>query len=234
MLRKSTYHFLFLLIMLATVSLACRLTDFYSDMMIDILETLFGPDLLYGADIQQDADIQPDADAPKDIDNPQDVDVQQAAERWGIDQCNAIQEVNITLTEFEEFQDEDGVVECSYGHEITNLDDIRIIYHKYFHYGDVLSESHEDGWISKGFGPNLESYTLRSSLSNCPNCTPIRWESVVFTIAVVYDRPECEWITDGGVHFDVLQITEEEPVICPCTLLFPEHIPDITEDLVRD
>lgn len=251
MLRNKTHHFLLLLIFMAIFSLACRVTDIYSDMFINVLESNFGPDLLYGDDTQQEADdqsdeVQPDAeiqpvaevqteDEPQtEADMPQDVDIQPDADRWDIYQCNAIQEVNITLTEFEEFQYEDGVVECSYGYEITNLDDIRIIYHSYFHYGDVEPVSHDDGWVSHGFGPNLEVYTLRSSLSNCPNCTPVRWESVLLTIAVIYDRPECEWITENGVHFDVMYIAEEEPVMCPCTLLYPEHFPDITEGLIRN
>ncbi len=51
---------------------------------------------------------------------------------------------------------------------------------------------------------------------------------------MIYDRPECEWITNGGVHFDVMHIAEEKPIMCPCTLLYPEHFPDITEGLIRD
>jgi len=237
MLRKKTYLFLFTLIILATASLACRAADIYSDMTVDLLESLF-PALLYGGSAQQEVGVQPEGDTPQGID-AQDgagdqpvADAPQNAEKWDIHQCNAINEVTFTLSEIDEYQDEDDETECHYGYEITNIEGVRIIYHTYIYGNNDIGN--EEGWITKGFGPNLGAYTLRSSIYNCPDCITVRYERVVLTIAVIYDRPECAWITDGGIHFDVLQITEEEPVICPCSLLYPEHIPDVTEGLVRE
>jgi len=100
-------------------SLACRATDIYSDMFIDEVESNFSSDLLYWDDTQQDtkiesdAEIQQDADIPQNVDTPQDFNFQPDADRWDIYQCNAIQEVNISLTELEVFQNEAGVLEYS-------------------------------------------------------------------------------------------------------------------------
>lgn len=235
--RRNTFHYLFVLIILATASLACRAADIYSDMTVDLMESLF-PDLMYGSTTEQDAAINPDSDSPQDVSvqpdvaPPKDPENTQNLERWDINQCNAMGEVTISLSELEEYQDEDGATECHYGYEITQLDDVRIIYHTYI-FGNN-DNGNEEGWITKGFAPNLGSYTLRSSIYNCPECISVRYERVVLTIAVVYDRPECDWITDGGINFDVLQITEEKPLMSPCSQLYPEHIPDITEGLISD
>lgn len=237
MLRKKLVQFLFLLIILSTASLACKVTDIYSDMAVDLMESLF-PDLIYGSETQQDVAIQTDADNTQnlsvqpDTDPLKDPDSPQGDNLWDINQCNAINEVTFTLNEIEEYQDEDGATACNYGYKITNIDDVRIIYHTYIYGNNDIGN--EEGWITKGFGPSLESYTLRSSISNCPECITVRYERVVLTIAVIYDRPECEWITDGGIHFEVLQITEEDPLVCPCSQLYPKHIPDITEGLIHD
>jgi hypothetical protein len=225
MCRIPISRFLNLLFLLVLTTLACKATDIYSDTTVDILESEF-PDLLYSNEAHQDPGVDQDPVVDQDPGPPQN------ASRWDIQQCNAISQVTFALSELEEYQDEDGETECHYGYEISNLNGVRIIYHKYiFGNNDI---GNEEGWITKGFTPNLTSYTLRSSIYNCPQCITVRSERVTLTIAVIYDRPECAWITDGGIHFDILQITEEEPLICPCTNLYPEHIPDISEGLIRN
>jgi hypothetical protein len=163
------------------------------------------------------------------------------AGQWTIEECNAIQDVTITVKRFEEYQVDEGHVECDYSHEILNVSQIpiRIIYYKHFYYGGLEPPNdYEFGWNKVAPRQPSETWILSSFLSDCSKCTPTRYESIHFSIAIVYDNPQCEWITAGdGIHFDILQIAEEQPLLAPCTTISPitysEAVPDISIGLRR-
>lgn len=80
MLKKRRTHFLILMILLSTVSMACRLSDIYSDLFIDVLESNFGADLLYGDDTQQDTSVQVDANVQTQSESQEDTIGEEAIE----------------------------------------------------------------------------------------------------------------------------------------------------------
>jgi hypothetical protein len=161
-------------------------------------------------------------------------------EQWTIEQCDATEDVSISLSDFEEVvYNEDGDIDCDYTHEILNMGTkpIRILYYKQFYYGDESAPNdHEYGWRKVNPIQPEETFSLSSSFSYCAECTPVQYESFIFTIAFVYDVPECRWITEGdSLHLDILHITEENLIFPPCELIYPlsfsEGIPDISEGL---
>lgn len=65
---------------------------------------------------------------------------------------------------------------------------------------------------------------------------PPRYECFVYSFVLVYEVPECRWISENeSFHIDILEIAEKEPIMSPCTLLSPvsysEVIPDLSEGL---
>lgn len=160
--------------------------------------------------------------------------------QWTIEQCDAIENVAISVLDFEEdVYNEDGDIDCSYNNEIFNLGDqpIRVVYYKQFYYGDEAPPNdYEYGWNNTAPLQPQESWTLSSSFSYCAECTPQQYESFTFSLAFVYDIPECSWITNGeSLHLEVLHITEEDIVFPPCEMIYPlsysEAVPDISEGL---
>lgn len=162
-------------------------------------------------------------------------------EQWTIEQCDAIEDVAISLSYFDEVvYNEDGDINCDYTHEILNMGSqpIRLFYYKQWYYGDAEPPNdYEYGWNKvRAIQPD-ESWPLSSSFSYCAECTPPQYESFTFSLAVVYDIPECSWIAEGdSLHLDILHIAAEDLVFPPCELIYPlsfsdEAVPDISEGL---
>jgi len=166
------------------------------------------------------------------------ISVPEDATQWDIYQCNALQEVNITV-EMVEYVVDEGHIECEYNHNITITGEqpVWIIYYKHFYYGtNPPPNEHEFGWHKVAPRQPREIWSLHSFLSDCVKCTPTRFESIHLSIAAVYDNPACSWITEGTQpHFDILQIAEGEPILSPCTMISPvsysSAMPDIYEGL---
>lgn len=161
--------------------------------------------------------------------------------QWTIEQCDAIEDVAISLIDFEEVvYNDDGDIDCDYTNEIINLgsEPIRIFFYKQWYYGDEEPPNDtEFGWNKIGAIQPGESWPLSSSFGYCAECTPPQYESFVFSLAVVYDVPECSWITEGEkLHLDILHIAAEDLVFPPCELIYPlsyseDIVPDISEGL---
>jgi hypothetical protein len=160
--------------------------------------------------------------------------------QWTIDQCNALPYVSIEVEQLDEYTVDEGHIECEYTHKITNTSDqpVWIVYYKHWYYGDnPLPNDYEFGWNIITPRQPGETWVFNGLLSDCAKCTPTRYESLYLSIAVVLDSPQCLWIVEGGnPHFEILQIAEEEPVLSPCTTLYPtiySNMPDVTEGLRR-
>jgi len=162
-----------------------------------------------------------------------------ADEQWDIYQCNAMQEVTINLNNFNEqyyrLQTDNNIL-CDYNYKITNEGDqpIRLI-----HYEQLFPSEEYDTpsrWVPFTV-IQPEGYSIVYGwIDQCNDATPSRHETFTFSVVLVYEIPECRWITEGeNIHIDILHIAEEEPVLAPCTLLSPisysESVPDISEGL---
>ncbi|QRN84241.1 hypothetical protein JR338_05750 [Chloroflexota bacterium] len=161
--------------------------------------------------------------------------------QWTIGKCDAIENVAITLSDFEEVvYNEDGNINCNYTHEILNpgSQPIRVFYYKQWYYGEIEPPNDTAfGWNKiRAIQPG-ESWPLSSSFSYCAECTPPQYESFTFSLVVVYDIPECSWIAEGdNLHLDILHIAAEDLTFPPCELIYPlsfseEAVPDISEGL---
>ena len=163
-----------------------------------------------------------------------------SSEQWSIDQCNAIQDVTITLNKFSEdyyrLQTDNNIV-CDYNYKIANQGDrpIRLIHYEQLYPSDEYSTPSR--WVPFMVIPPEEYSIVWGWIDQCNDCTPSRHETFTFSLALVYEIPECRWITEGETpHRDILYIAEEEPILAPCTLVSPvsysEAVPDISEGLL--
>ena len=158
--------------------------------------------------------------------------------QWTIDQCNAIQDVSIELSRFIENDDGNGSIVCAYDHTITNIgaQPIRLIYFDRYYPSEFYQLPSE--WKSKSvFEPGQSLGMTNNIFSNARfDDTPPRYECFVYSYVLVYEIPECRWITENGsFHIDILEIAEREPITSPCTLLSPvsysQAVPDLSEGL---
>lgn len=162
-----------------------------------------------------------------------------SSERWTIDQCNAIQDATITLNDFDEhyyrLDTEENII-CDYNYKVINQGTrpLRLI-----HY-EQLFPSEEYGspsrWVPFTIIQPEDHAFLYGFIDQCNDCIPSRHETLTYSLALVYEIPECQWITEGdNPHIDILHIAEEEPVLAPCTLLslisYSEAVPDISAGL---
>lgn len=160
------------------------------------------------------------------------------SEQWTIDQCNAIQDVSIELSRFIENDDGNGSIVCAYDHMISNIGNkpIRLIYYDRY-YPTEFYQIPSEWKLHIVFEPGQSSGITSNIFSNTRfDDSPPRYECFVYSIAMVYEIPECGWITEGEkLHKDILYIAEEKPILAPCTLLSPvsysEAVPDISEGL---
>jgi len=159
-------------------------------------------------------------------------------EIWTIEECNAIKDISIELSRFIENDDGNGGIVCAYDHLLTNNGNksIRLIYYDCYYPSEFYQLPSE--WKSHiVFEPGQSLGITSNIFSNTRfDDNPPRYECFVYSIAMVYEIPECRWITEGQkLHRDILYIAEEEPILAPCTLLSPvsysEAVPDISEGL---
>lgn len=160
------------------------------------------------------------------------------AEQWTIYQCSAIQDVTTELSKFIEDDDGNGNISCAYTHTFTNKGNqpIRLIYYDRYFPSDLYNQPSE--WKSHTVIQPGELTGIRSNIfqNTTEDDLPPRYECFVFSLAFVYEIPECRWIIEGeSFHIDILHIAEEEPILSPCTLISPvsysDAVPDISEGL---
>ncbi|HEY9121718.1 MAG TPA: hypothetical protein VIM80_01855 [Brevefilum sp.] len=163
------------------------------------------------------------------------------AERWSIEQCSAIQDVTTELSKFIENDDSKGNISCAYTHTFTNKGSqpIRLIYYDRYYPSDLYSQPSE--WKSHTVIQPGELAGVRSNIfqNTFADDLPPRYECFIFSLAFVYEIPECLWISEGeSFHIDILHIAEEEPILAPCTLISPvsysDAVPDISEGLRQE
>jgi len=235
MIGRNRRLVLLALSMLVTVSLSCSLPRFLPpDIRWYLGERPEDDDFVQGTDDDEPSELTADPSP--------DGGQAEAGDRWDVEQCNAIDDVAVSIGGLSEetfFYDDgsEGGTECTYLTivENTGADPVSVIYYKHWDYGpNEPNASNQPGWVRIASVPPGETYQYESFLSAYPN--QANYVRMLFTLAVVYDSPACRWIRDGGVHADILEITEE--VTAPCTLVSPygdeDAMPDITQGLVQD
>lgn len=159
-------------------------------------------------------------------------------QQWSIYRCNAIRDTTIQLNEFSEhyyrLQTDNNIV-CDYNYKILNdgFQPIRIIHYEQLYPSNEYSTPSR--WVPFTVVTQPNEYsTVYGWIDQCNDCTPSRHETFTYSIAIVYEIPECQWITEGeNPHIDILLIDEYESVMAPCTLLTPMSYSEAKPDLSK-
>ncbi|MBE0686759.1 MAG: hypothetical protein IH585_12280 [Anaerolineaceae bacterium] len=161
--------------------------------------------------------------------------------KWNIDQCNAISDINKNQTEFTEgknYDEDGGYLEytfCEYNTVFRNTGGlpISIIYYHY-RYDENVDGSEWVKVSARQPGEQYSSYDFVDKYKSNDYITA----SMVNRYAAIYDVPNCSWIKEGGIHYDIITIIEENTP--PCTVISPYEgrdflsFPDYTESLIKD
>jgi len=161
--------------------------------------------------------------------------------KWDINQCNAITDINKTQTEFSEGKnyDEDGgyleYTYCEYNTVFQNTGGlpISIIYYRY-RYDENVDGSE---WTKVSARAPGEEFSTKNYVDKYESNDYLS-ASVISRFAAIYDIPNCSWIKEGGIRYDIVTIIEED--LSPCTVISPFQgrdflsFPDYTEDLIKD
>ena len=170
---------------------------------------------------------------------PIEVEESDKLESWSEEMCNAQGSTGISLINFSEFiPDGEEGIECEFTYKVTNTGEtpFQIVYYKQFSYGDnPQPNDYEFGWNkTRSIDPG-ETWLFGGSISDYPK-QPL-YVSMDYSIAFIYDLPQCDWITSDGIHKVILSIAQEEPIKAPCQLISPNRdaveIPDLSEGLVN-
>jgi len=160
------------------------------------------------------------------------------------DRCSALEEVKISLGEFSEetFENSDGTpggTECDYSYTVENTggQPVILIYYDHFFYGEnPAPNDYEFGWNLTSPIQSGESHRLNSLLTSSPK-QPFYLDQII-SLAVIYDSPDCNWLTDGGIRQEILEIAVEEPLQAPCALISPSTdpgaAPDLSDGLIKE
>jgi hypothetical protein len=162
-------------------------------------------------------------------------------ERWDVNRCDALEKVEIKLGDFSEetFINNDGTVggtECAYTHQvdITGNQPVILFYFDHFYYGDNQPPNdYEFGWQKTAPLQPGGSWSLQSFASSYPN-QPL-YLDLIYSLAVIYDSPECAWLTSDGIWQEILEIADEQSLQPPCQLISPfndsQVIPNLSQGL---
>ena len=231
-LKKRWYLIILLLLLSFLVTMSCYLRPLINppDYEVDSIATLH---------VQLTKTERSNERNATAIANAGDHNTSDISEQWTIDQCNAIQDVTINLNDFNEqyyHLQTDNNIGCSYNYKIINDGDqpIRLIHYEQLYPSEEYNTPSR--WVPFTVIQPEGQYVLHGFIDQCNDCTPSRHETFTYSLVLVYEIPECQWITEGdNPHIDILHIAEEEPVLAPCTLLSPisysEAVPDISEGL---
>lgn len=161
--------------------------------------------------------------------------------KWDINQCNAISDINKLQKDFSEGEnyDEDGgyleYTYCEYNTVFQNTGGlpVSIIYYHYRY--DVNVDSSE--WVKISARAPGEEYSINNYVDKYESNDYLS-ASVISRFAAIYDIPNCSWIKEGGIHYDIVTIIEED--FSPCTVISgydgrtSESFSDYTEGLIKD
>ncbi len=161
--------------------------------------------------------------------------------KWDIDQCNAITDIQINQIDFSEGQkyDEDGgyleYTFCEFTTVFQNSGGLPVsIFYYHYSYDETIDYSE---WVSVSArqpGEKFSSYDFVDKYESNDYITA----SMVNRYAAIYDVPNCSWIKEGGIHYDIVSIIEENTT--QCTVISPYEgrdflsFPDYTESLIKD
>ena len=161
--------------------------------------------------------------------------------KWDINQCNAIADINkfqIEFSEGENYDEDGGYLEytyCEYNTVFQNTGGlpVSIIYYHY-RYDEKVDSSE---WVKVSARAPGKEYSIYNYVDKYESNDYLS-ASVISRFAAIYDIPNCSWIKEGGIHYDIVTISEED--FSPCTVISgyegrtSESFPDYTESLEKD
>lgn len=161
--------------------------------------------------------------------------------KWDINQCNAIADINKSQIEFSEgenFDEDGGYLEytyCDYKTVFQNTGGlpVSIIYYHY-RYDEKIDDSE---WVKVSARSPGEEYSTYNYVDKYESNDYVS-ASFISRFAAIYDIPNCSWIKEGGIHYDIVTIIEED--FSPCTVISGydgrdlQSFPDYTESLIKD
>ena len=166
---------------------------------------------------------------------------QQVAGSGDVQSCSALEEVTITLGDFSEesFTESDGSPagqECAYTYQVNNTGSLPVIllYFDHFYYGsNPPPNQYEFGWNKTAPVQPGNTWNLRSFLTSYPE-QPL-YLDMISHLAVIYDNPNCAWLTLDGIDPSILDIATSEALQSPCKLVSPsgdqQAQPDLNQGL---
>ena len=127
---------------------------------------------------------------------------------WSIEQCNALNDFNISVIDFEETVFNSGAKKCEFRYSIRNSGDrpAHIFYYLYYSKNGEVPDNTAYGWVSGGDPEPGQVRLINNHFSSNPTSDLKLYINTAYSIVFIYDIPECHWITRGGTHKEILEI----------------------------
>ncbi len=127
---------------------------------------------------------------------------------WSIEQCNALNDFSISVTDFEETVFNSGAKECDFRYTIRNSGDhpAHIFYYLYFSKNGEVPDNAAFGWVRGGDPEPGGVRLINNYFSSNPTSDLKLFIDTAYSVVFTYDIPECHWITRGGTHKEILEI----------------------------
>ncbi len=161
--------------------------------------------------------------------------------KWDINQCNAITDINKTQIEFSEgknYDENGGYLEytyCEYNTVFKNTGGlpVSIIYYHY-RYDESVDDSEWVQVSARAPGEEYSSYNYVDKYESNDYLSA----SFIAKFVAIYDIPNCSWIKEGGIRYDIVTIIQND--YSPCTVITGYEgrdylsMPDYLESLIKD
>jgi hypothetical protein len=127
---------------------------------------------------------------------------------WSVEQCNAISDFSVSVTDFEETVFNSGEKECEFRYSIRNSGDrpAHIFYYLYFSKNGEVPDNAAYGWVRGGDPEPGEVRLINNYFSSNPTSDLKLFIDTAYSVVFTFDIPECHWITRGGTHKEILEI----------------------------
>jgi hypothetical protein len=127
---------------------------------------------------------------------------------WSIEQCNAINDFSVLVTDFDETVFNSGAKKCEFRYSIRNSGDrpAHIFYYLYFSKNGEVPDNAAFGWVRGGDPEPGEVRLISNHFSSNPTSDLKLFIDTAYSVVFIYDIPECHWITQGGSHIEILEI----------------------------
>jgi hypothetical protein len=159
---------------------------------------------------------------------------------WTIENCDASSSVQLSTVDISEgknYDEEGGYLEYTYCEYTTIMKNsgglpVSILYYKHSFDEDLFYSD----WVKVSARAPGEEYVVENYIDKYEE-NPVT-ASFIFRFAVIYDVPQCSWVKQDGINYEIITIIKRAPL--PCTVISPNQgrddsvFPDFTDDLIRD